>query len=501
MLGQSRKHKPTKLLSELPESKWGVLFLPMPQSAWVQGLITVGVGAVSGGITNAVAVWMLFHPYEAWGVGWLKLQGAIPKNKPRLAKSIGKTVGQRLLTEEDLARQLSAPGLREAFDRAINVFLDRALNTPRGALRDELPAPVVAELERSLEPLAERLAAKLAEFVQGPGFGAAVEKYAALDRWVDEGVARPELERAVREFVSAQRARLLRDERPLLDRLPPGLVAALEQGIADYLPVAVERLGDLLADPAARQRVRDALKRFLDRAIKSLMVHERLMAKLVVTEARIDRVLDGLEDGGLAELAEVLGSPEFRAKAAQAVNDAVVRFLRTPLAERLWALGPDRLDGLERAAADYIVAALRAPATREWAVRRAREAIELGRRALAGETGQQRVAEAAHAAVTALLEQPIGRPADLLPPDAEARLRSILTDPLWEWMQRQVPVVVSQLSVQELVEQKVLGFSTARMEELIRNVTQRELRLIVQLGYVLGAIVGLVAWGINLLFG
>src|SRR6266571_910955 len=133
LLGQSRKHKPTKLLSELPESKWGVLFLPMPQSAWVQGLITVGVGAVSGGITNAVAVWMLFHPYEAWGVGWLKLQGAIPKNKPRLAKSIGKTVGQRLLTEEDLARQLSAPGLREAFDRAINVFLDRALNTPRGA--------------------------------------------------------------------------------------------------------------------------------------------------------------------------------------------------------------------------------------------------------------------------------------------------------------------------------------------------------------------------------
>jgi len=51
------------------------------------------------------------------------------------------------------------------------------------------------------------------------------------------------------------------------------------------------------------------------------------------------------------------------------------------------------------------------------------------------------------------------------------------------------------------VEQKVLGFSTARMEELIRNVTQRELTLIVQLGYVLGAIVGLVAWGINALFG
>jgi uncharacterized membrane protein YheB (UPF0754 family) len=473
----------------------------MPQSLWVQGLITVGVGAISGGITNAVAVWMLFHPYEAWGVGPLTLQGAIPKNKPRLAKSIGKTVGQRLLTEQDLARQLSAPGLRQAFDRAMTVFLDRALNTPRGALRDELPPPVVAELERSLEPLAERLAVKLGEAVQGPGFDGAIEKFVALERWVEDGVARPELERAVREFVAAQRGRLLRDQRPLLERLPAGLVAALEQAIADYLPVAVERLGDLLADPTARERVRDALKKFLDRAIRNLMLHERLMAKLVVTEGRIDRALEGLEDGGLAELAEVFASPDFRAQAARAVNDAVVRFLRTPLAERLWTLGPDRLDGLERAAADYIVAALRAPGTRAWAVRRAREAIELGRRALAGESGRQWVADAAHAAVAALLAKPIGRPADLLPADAESRLRSILTDPLWEWMQRQVPVIVSQLSVQELVEQKVLGFSTARMEELIRTVTQRELRLIVQLGYVLGAIVGLAAWGINVLFG
>jgi uncharacterized membrane protein YheB (UPF0754 family) len=39
------------------------------------------------------------------------------------------------------------------------------------------------------------------------------------------------------------------------------------------------------------------------------------------------------------------------------------------------------------------------------------------------------------------------------------------------------------------------------MEELIRAVTQRELTLIVRLGYLLGAIVGLAAWGLNALFG
>ncbi|MGH7531400.1 MAG: DUF445 family protein, partial [Gemmatimonadales bacterium] len=155
------------------------------------------------------------------------------------------------------------------------------------------------------------------------------------------------------------------------------------------------------------------------------------------------------------------------------------------------------LDGLERAAAEYILAALRAPETRAWAVARARDAMALGRDMLSGETGRERIATAAHRAVRALLERPIGRPADLLPADGEARLRRALTEPLWSWMQRQVPVIVSQLSIQDIVEQKVLGFSVQRMEEIIRGVTQRELRLIVQLGYVLGALVGLAAWGIN----
>src|SRR5206468_8622061 len=116
-------------------------------------VVTIFAGALSGGITNAVAVWMLFHPYEPRGVGRFKLQGAIPKNKARLAKSIGKTVGQRLLTEADLARQLTAPGVREAFDRAIAMFLDRAINTSHGPLREELPAPLVAEPQRALAPL------------------------------------------------------------------------------------------------------------------------------------------------------------------------------------------------------------------------------------------------------------------------------------------------------------------------------------------------------------
>ena len=61
--------------------------------------------------------------------------------------------------------------------------------------------------------------------------------------------------------------------------------------------------------------------------------------------------------------------------------------------------------------------------------------------------------------------------------------------------------MVERLDVARRVEEKVLEFPTPRMEELVRKITDRELRLIVRLGYVLGAIVGTVLVLVDALLG
>jgi uncharacterized membrane protein YheB (UPF0754 family) len=48
-----------------------------------------------------------------------------------------------------------------------------------------------------------------------------------------------------------------------------------------------------------------------------------------------------------------------------------------------------------------------------------------------------------------------------------------------------------------MVERKVLGFSTQRIEEIIRGVTERELRMIVRLGYLLGAVIGVATFAVS----
>jgi uncharacterized membrane protein YheB (UPF0754 family) len=72
---------------------------------------------------------------------------------------------------------------------------------------------------------------------------------------------------------------------------------------------------------------------------------------------------------------------------------------------------------------------------------------------------------------------------------------------VWELMERELPKLVEQLDIPAIVERKVLGFSTARIEEIIRGVTQRELTMIVNLGYVLGAVIGVLSFAGRRLLG
>ena len=75
------------------------------------------IGAVIGYCTNYIAVKMLFYPrneVKVWGHKVPFTPGAIPKGKPRLAKSVGNIVANTLPTEEDIKQKILSPETEEA---------------------------------------------------------------------------------------------------------------------------------------------------------------------------------------------------------------------------------------------------------------------------------------------------------------------------------------------------------------------------------------------------
>ncbi len=515
----------------------------------IQMALTVLFGALAGGVTNSLAIWMLFHPYEPprlFGRPLRALQGAIPKNKARLAAAVGRAVGTRLLTAEDLARTAAEPGFRAAFDERLTAFVRGVLERPRGSLAEMLPPTVAAELRSLLDEAASGLLDRLDAYLAGDEFHGEARRWAeslakeladrpigelltpereatlaaAAERWIAEAVGGAGFERAVADYIDRTADRLLEPERTFQDLLPVGLVAAVEKAIAGYLPLAIERLGGLLENPEARSRVERVLHELLDRFMKDLKFHQRLIASLVITPETVDRVLQAVQEEGAEKLAELLQDPAMRDAMAKGVNDAIVDLLRRPVASVLGRPGEPSVEGAKKTVAGWGLSLARDPQTRAFLVEklqatlraaehrswgdlfrhvppeRIADAVVAGARS---ERARSLYREAAGRLLTRAFEKPIGRIADHLPEDAASRIEGAIAEPLWTWLQEQVPDVARRIDIAGQVERKILDFPMERVEELIRSVTERELIIIVRLGYALGAVIGLISATIGVL--
>lgn len=74
------------------------------------------IGAIIGGLTNSLAIKMLFRPYEAKYIGKWKLPftpGLIPKRREELAKQLGRMVVEHLLTAEGIRKKLNQAEFRQ----------------------------------------------------------------------------------------------------------------------------------------------------------------------------------------------------------------------------------------------------------------------------------------------------------------------------------------------------------------------------------------------------
>ncbi len=513
----------------------------------LRAFLTIVFGALAGGLTNTVAVWMLFHPYcppRIAGRPIRFLHGAIPKNQDRLAAAVGRTVGDRLLTPEDLAKILSEAAVRDTFDQRLERFLGELLEKERGSLRTILSPEVISELEGMLEGVAEILALRWEGWLDSPEFEQFMEDRTrrtlsrlaeepvsdlltpareealvnAFEGWLEAFVQRDGFEEAIGDYVGRTFASFLREDRTLGEVLPAGLVRELERGLSGYLPTAVRTLSGILEDPDARARLEAVVHQLFQLFVRDLRFHQRIVARLVITEEALERVLASLEEEGVEHLSEMLRDPAVQEAMTLRIREATLELLEKPLPSLLGQPGEENVERARTVVTGWLVSAARNPETHRFLSEKLRAGVG---KATAGDWGEllgtvphERISELAVSAARSaparaayrrtlnrglerVLERPLGRPAEHLPPNSIRTLQELFADPLWDWLQSQVPYFVQTLDVARRVEEKVRGFPTAKMEELVRRVTERELRLIVRLGYLLGAAIGGVLLAVN----
>jgi uncharacterized membrane protein YheB (UPF0754 family) len=88
------------------------------------------VGAVIGGVTNALAIKMLFHPYEPVYLFGRRLPftpGLIPRRRDELAEQMGRMVVEHLITPESIKQKLITSSVKVEANRMAGNLLDKTI--------------------------------------------------------------------------------------------------------------------------------------------------------------------------------------------------------------------------------------------------------------------------------------------------------------------------------------------------------------------------------------
>ncbi|MFP7479603.1 DUF445 domain-containing protein [Terribacillus saccharophilus] len=181
------------------------------------------IGALIGGITNYLAIKMLFKPHRAIYIGKWRVPftpGLIPKRRSDLARSLGKTVVDHLLTPKGMQAKL----IDENFQMKVNTWAKQELfrflrseRTPRQLLSDlnitvetdELHTKTAALLITQLEKQAEKelgslLPEELKEKTEAAADRAGLHIQHMLVTYVDSYDGRRKIQELVQSFLQGR---------------------------------------------------------------------------------------------------------------------------------------------------------------------------------------------------------------------------------------------------------------------------------------------------------
>lgn len=131
------------------------------------------IAALTGYITNYIAIKMLFHPRKKVSFLFMEIQGIFPKRQKKLAEKLGKIVSEELFSIEDVKQSLQKPGNTDEIEEVVSARLDDFLENRlpevmpmlamfmNNELRQKIKSTLLAEVELMLPEMIDRFVTKM----------------------------------------------------------------------------------------------------------------------------------------------------------------------------------------------------------------------------------------------------------------------------------------------------------------------------------------------------
>jgi uncharacterized membrane protein YheB (UPF0754 family) len=132
------------------------------------------IAALTGWITNYIAIKMLFHPREKVKLLFFELQGIFPKRQKKLAEKLGKIVADELFSMDDVRTAITDPAnmdeVHQVIDQKLDEFLEERMMESMPMLyvfmSDEMRVKIKATLQQELQLMLPELISQFADRIE-----------------------------------------------------------------------------------------------------------------------------------------------------------------------------------------------------------------------------------------------------------------------------------------------------------------------------------------------
>ncbi|ATY57384.1 TPA: DUF445 domain-containing protein [Staphylococcus argenteus] len=352
------------------------------------------VGAIIGGITNVIAIRMLFHPFKPYYIFKFRVPftpGLIPKRREEIATKIGQVIEEHLLTESLISEKLKSSKSQEAIHSMIQKQLQK-----------------ISKDQLTIQQLTSQFDIDFKHVLQTNGS----------------------------QYIESQLNRYYQthQDQTIAALLPNQFVTLLDNQVDKATDLLCDRARNYLSSAKGTQDINDMLDTFFNEKGKLIGMLQMFMTK----ESIADRIQQ--------ELIRLTSHPKARGIVTSVISNEYETFKNKPLNE---LINTSQFDDIAKNISTYLATYINNQSNKS---------------------------------IVALVPNFI----DYL----ENQLSAKLTDLVILQLSKHLSTIMTKVDLRGLIEEQINTFELDYIEKLIIEIANKELKLIMSLGFILGGIIG-----------
>lgn len=516
------------------------------KNPYVQFALMIVVGAVHGYVGAWLAVRMLFRPrrpVKLFGITVFP-QGMIPRHRDKLATTIGKAVGDELVSQETIVDELFGKEfLRKKIQSVVDSYTEDLLSQNYPSIVEALPANLREPILDAVSSLQLKIGTHIQTVLKNEETAQSISGF--VERRVDEFLSQrvsqviteeqfnkalgfletrvrgilkePILETKIRDFISRRVDDLAKTDLPVGDMFTPDAIQLLKEKAVEQIEPIVHQL----ANVATSERTRNQIGALIKREVHNYYENLAFFKKIFVSRDTLIREVDDLVNENLPKrLEETLRGEFFEQEAKNFLDSAIDNALGRPLPDILGKIAPDQLERLktqitkavvsvlqgeevQRSISAYLTDTLRKiqPHSLDAILQTVHpESEEKLKKLLANglldvlnrEETAAIINRVLAKQIDKLLSAPIGKLSDHIQEDKVRQAGKSLTETIIGAAREKLPEAIKEFDVGSVVREKINNYPVEKLESLVLSVAKEHLRTIELFGALFGLIIGIV---------